>query len=172
MPSRPPWAWSPISPGESDASRLTASIVNERLSDLEAYLRRVHEEVTFGPVPGAYLSFHLSDRASVTLSTGGISDAMGLAFEMRPIFVSAFCLGGDVTVRLRESTAGAPTSVMSADIALVGGTVQTFDERGDFALEKITGAQIELFNVSVDSGSPYYVRVDLIAKNLSKIEPA
>lgn len=164
MPQRPPWTWGMTPQGDN-----LGSYLDERMADLEAYLRQLHTEVTFGPVAGAYFPVHLgrSSASGTALPTGAV-DGSFFDFELRPIHLSLVCFGGNLTVDLLSES----SSILSAGaVSLVGGTQQTFNERGDFAVEKLTN-DITMSISSIDSGTPIHVRAVVLGKNVSKVEPA
>lgn len=169
MPQRPPWT-APTGLPVSDQRQLSTRLETS-LYDLENYIRQIHQENSFGPVPGAYHVFTFRASTSGGLTTG-IKDGIGLVVEFRPIFVSAWARGGNLTLQLREVTGGSPSDLLTSDLVATDSLAATLNARSDFLTEKVAADWIDLEILSIDSGTPVEIHVELWAKNLSKVEPA
>lgn len=165
MPSRAPWVWGGIS-----GDHPLYLYLNERMADLEAYLRELHREVTFGPVSGSYLEVDLGRSTNTgTALPVAIVDLAPLVGEARPIAVTLVCFFGDLTVDVLSEG----SSILTAGpVSLTDATPIILNARGDFLVEKIKG-DISLEVVSIDGATvPEHVRSRVYLKNVSKVEPA
>lgn len=165
MPRRVPWTWGNL-PARAQSGQVV-SYLNYFLSDLESYLRSIHEDVSFGPLAGAYFPVPLGSSADGGLGTGAV-DQFPFGWEMRPIALTAICYGGNLTFDVHSEA----SSILSGGaISLVDATAQTKNSRGDFAVEKVTG-DLTLEIDSIDASTPIHLRVAVTCKNASKVEPA
>lgn len=165
MPQLAPWSSPGSLPEESYGLR---SAVVYYFKKLESYLREIHRENSFGPVPGAYFPIALG-RSESPLPTGGAIDSFPLGpVEVRPIALGAFCFGGDCTIDMNSEG----SSILTAGSLSLSAGVNTFlNDRADFAVEKVK-VDVTLDNDSNDAGTPAHVRTVLWCKNVSKVEPA
>lgn len=172
MPQRPAWTWgrSGSSLDTQEERRIFGAYLNDRMADLESYLRELHREVTYGPIPGAYVEIGLgrSMNTGTALPTG-TADLSPLTGEARPIAVTLICFFGDLTADLLSNG----SSILSAGpVVLTAATPVTLNARGDFNTEKVD-TDLALSIVSIDGGTtPEHVRVRVWLKNVAKIEPA
>lgn len=165
MPGRIPWTWGGI--GSIDSIDQVIRSLDDRMGYLESYLREIHKENSFGPIPGAYFPVALG-RSESPLPTGAI-DLFPLGpVEARPIALGVICFGGDCTIDVESEGA----SILSAgSVSLSDGVSQYLNDRGDFSVEKIK-VDATLYNDSNDSGTPAHARAVLWCKGVSKVEPA
>lgn len=165
MPERLAWRSPGYLPEDpKDLSR----ILTHYLADLERYIYELHREVSFGPLAGAYFPVDLQRSSTGASLPTGTVDGSFFDFEMRPVHVSLVCFGGDLTADVVSQS----SSILSAGaVSLAAGVQQTFNQRGDFAVDKVTN-DLSLSIVSIDSGTPTHVRVIVTNKNVSKVEPA
>lgn len=166
MSRRIPWSYGFLPMG----AHLTEVVrhMNQALTDLDQYLRSLHDDISFGPVRGAYFVVPLT-RSSDTgaLATGAV-DLFTFSFEFRPIHVDLICFGGNLTADIESEG----SSILSAgSVSLVSGVGQSFNARGDFATDRVT-SDLTLHNDSNDSGTPLHIRATVVGKNVSKVEPA
>lgn len=172
MPQRPPWTWGRAAIGrrrEEDLLSFSAYL-NERMADLQSYLEVLHREVSFGPVAGSYFPVVLGRSTNTgTALPATLVDLFSFGWEMRPVSVSAVCFFGNLTM---DVLSGGSSILTAGPISLLDGVAQVLNSRGDFLVEKVTG-DLSLDIVSIDGATvPEHVRVTVMNKNLSKVEPA
>lgn len=171
MPLRIPWSWETL-PAHPTPEEISDRL-NQSLGDLDQYLRLLHQEVSFGPIAGAYLPVDLgrTNPAGTALPTG-VVDQFPFGFELRPISITFICYGGDLTVKpLSQSSAILTSGGGSGVVSLSDSIPLTLNSRGDFSVEKVTG-DLSIEIISIDGGTPIHLRVTILCKNASKVEPA
>lgn len=172
MPNRIAWVWGGAPEGSWPKARVR---LEEQMEDLEDYLFQVHQENSFGPIPGAYTTMKFTERASPV--TAAVQDLVLTPFSFRPIAVSVWSVAGGgtpiFTLQLRYDD-GSITDIFDGNKQIT--EQELFRSRGDFAVDYVPlEAEVYPEVISVgDSGSPDpdHLRIMLVGKNVGKVEPA
>jgi len=136
------------------------------LDHLQLYLEWLHSRVVFGSVPGSYFPLQWEETGS-PISTGA-KHRVVINWKMQPVFLSAFALGGAMTIDVELEG----TSILSNGSWSITAGDNILSAPSDFSTDEIgqKSGTVVLDVDSVDTGTPTLLSVLLVCKSLDRLE--
>lgn len=162
-----PWTFRGVSEDPAQGIRE----LNDRLRELSAKYSVLTQLLSFGPVPGAYLTLPFFirdwDDASTAVAAGEVSPVVIVPVECVPMAFSASTINGSATLQLLSGV----TELLTADLDTAAGSpyVRRSD---DFTTTRIeAGAELTM-RVETPTSSPLAVYGLLFVNQLPKVQRA
>ena len=176
-----------LGPTKTEFERLT----DQKLAELERTMGEWYQSLKFGPLPGAYLDFHMYVHTVGGIAAGVLlpQDVVGLPsdvfppptadfFEGRPLLVSATLPDSvpadslDLQIKFVDSSSGNLIDILAVPLTVSGPgiSVARAEKRADFAVEKFVSQTLVLEVPTINGGNPEKLSVHFMVNQVGSAE--